>query len=358
MKILYVDYFQKDGHVNFNRIHIDALRHADHHVDLVLHEEIARQLPYEDCDYALQLPRCMRFRPGKPLLNRFVFFFTLLYIILRVRVKNYDKVFLGCIDEISYSMLPLSRDAFIYAHGNGRFIPEGDAKPSLKFHAMKRLAPRATFVVFNEYMARPFRDAGFPNVKVVSHGCVPPFDDAPDGALTELPFRIEPQHHIVFHPSGKCNEDFIRQALADKTLHDYLEQSDTHIILRNCPAWAKEEDIHKHIHFVNGFLSTSLYQALFLRADVIMMCYPPNFHHQVSGVSFECVANSKLVLALKTEPLMYLRDYFNYDPLFADTATLTKRLEAIFTSADEATPCEIIATPETLAPDYTTFFEN
>lgn len=359
LKILYVDYFQKDGHVNFNRIHIDALRHAGHTVDLVLHKEIAQQLPYSDDEYALQLPALLRFRQGKPFLNRIVFFIALIYIKLRVRVKNYDKVVLGCIDEISYGILPLSRNSYIYAHGNGRFLPDGDAKPSQKFRMMKRIAPHATFVVFNEYMAKPFRDAGFPNVKIVSHGCVPPFDDAPDDAFGSLPFRIEPDQHIIFHPSGKCNEDFVRLALDDTKLHELLVESNTHLVLRNRPAWAKQVAIHSNIHFIDGYLSTSLYQALFLRADVILMCYPPSFHHQVSGVSFECVANQKLVLALSTEPLHYLREYFNYDPLFIDTEELGERICQIFQSPEAGKePCRITASPESLTPDYSHFFDK
>lgn len=360
MNILYVDYFQKDGHVNFNRIHIDALRAAGHRVTLVMHREIARQLPYPDSDYALQLPRCLRFREGKPLLNRIVFLIALLYIKMRVRVGRFDKVFLGCIDEISYSLLPLNRDAYIYAHGNGRFLPEADGTlphGATKFKAMQRLAPRATFVVFNDYMAEPFRRAGFPHVQVVSHGCVPPFDDAPDGAFDALPFRIAPDAHIVFHSSGKCNEDFLRQALGDEALHRFLADHNIHLVLRNQPAWAK--DIPDNIHFVNGFISTALYQALFLRADAILMCYPPSFHHQVSGVSFECAANAKLMLALDTPPLRYIRPWFNYDPLFTDTAAFRQRLEQLFVSPVEnhdAQP-DYVVSPRDLQPDYSHFFE-
>lgn len=357
MKILYVDYFQKDGHVNFNRIHIDALRRAGHDVKLVMHREIAQQLPYEDSDYALQLPRLLRFRQGRPLVNRIVFLVTLLYIKLRVRVKKYDKVILGCIDEISYNILPLRRDVYIHAHGNGRFLPLADGTPAAsptKFNAMKRLAPHAHFIVYNDYMARPFRDAGFTHVDIVSHGCVPPFEPAPDGVLAQLPFALKPEMKVVFHPSGKCNEDFIRRAVSDEALHEYLASNDVHIILRNRPSWLAEENVPAGIHFINGFLSTELYQALFFRADLILMCYPPSFHHQVSGVSFECVANAKLTIALYTPALEYIRSYYNYEPLFADVPALVDTLSRIF---DPATDARIIVTPESLQPDYSSVLQ-
>lgn len=358
MKILYVDYFQKDGHVNFNRIHIDALRRAGHDVKLVLHTEIAQQLPYPGSDYALQLPRLLRFRPGHPLLNRLVFLITLLYIKLRVRVSRYDKIVLGCIDEISYNILPLRRDAYIHAHGNGRFLPEPNgtlAAGATKFKAMKRLAPRATFIVYNEYMAEPFRRAEFPNVRIVSHGCVPAFEATAADAdiLKQLPITITPDMKIIFHPSGKCNDDFVRQALADAQLHQFLADNNTYIILRNRPSWVDSSQVASHIVFVNGFLSNDLYRALFLRADAILMCYPPSFHHQVSGVSFECAANGKLILALSTPPLTYVRSWYNYDPLFTTTAELGERLALLCAKPSQAA---ITVTPEQLSPDYSAVF--
>lgn len=356
MQILYVDYFQKDGHINFNSIHIDALRKAGHTVDLVLHREIAEHLPYPDEDYALLLPRFLRFRAGKPIVNRIVFLLALLYIRLCVGIRKYDKVFLGCIDEISYSMLPLSRSSYIFAHGNGRFLPSEDgsfASGAAKYHRMKKLAQESTFIVFNDYMAEPFRRCGFSNVKTISHGCVPPFSPAADNALEAFPIRITPEMKIIFHPSGKCNEDFVRQALADTNLHTYLKEQSIYIILRNCPAWAKATDIPANIIFVNGFLSDELYRALFLRADAILMCYPLTFHHQVSGVSYECAANGKLMLALDTPPLRYIRDWFNYDPLFGDIPAFTNCLKQVCADGSE---CRIIVDAESLMPDYSNFF--
>lgn len=358
MHILYVDYFQKDGHVNFNRIHIDALRHAGHDVKLVLHSEIAEQLPYPASDYALRLPRLLRFRAGRPLLNRIVFLFCLLYIKTFVRVSRYDKIVLGCVDEISYSILPLRRDAYIHAHGNGRFLPNAEghlAAGATKFRAMERLAPKATFIVYNDYMAEPFIRAHFPNVRVVSHGCVPPFQSAETDAsiLAQLPLRITPDKKIIFHPSGKCNEDFVRQAIVDARLHRALADHNAYIILRNRPKWVSAEQVPARIIFVDGFLSNDLYRALFLRADAILMCYPPTFHHQVSGVSFECAANGKRILALSTPPLTYLRNWFNYETLFADTHQLANRIQLLFTDNSTAT---ITVTPEQLAPDYNDVF--
>lgn len=355
MKILYVDYFQKNGHVNFNRIHIDALRAAGHDVTLIMHREIARRMPYPDSDYALLIPRILRFRGGSPWVNRIVFLITLLLIRLSVRVSRYDAVFLGCVDELTYSLLPIRRDAYIFAHGNARFLPFADGTPSAapsKYRALKHLGRHATYVVFNDYMADAFRHAGMERVKIVSHGCVAPFPAPGADALVQCPIPFARYDKIIFHPSEKCHAGFLQHVLNSEAVNAYLREHNVLLILRNRPAGIAD---NPHIQFLNGFLETDLYRALFHRADVILMCYPPSFHHQVSGVSFECVANAKAVLALHTPSLEYIRPYFNYDPLFARPEDFIEAMDRVFSPVDDSARC--IVSPELLRPDYSHFFD-
>ena len=56
-KLLYIDYMFMRGHVNFNRVHIDALLKEGYNVKLVLHKEIASLLPYAYQQYALVIHR-------------------------------------------------------------------------------------------------------------------------------------------------------------------------------------------------------------------------------------------------------------------------------------------------------------
>jgi len=58
-KLLYIDYMFMRGHVNFNRVHIDALLKEGYNVKLVLHKEIASLLPYAYQQYALVIPRIL-----------------------------------------------------------------------------------------------------------------------------------------------------------------------------------------------------------------------------------------------------------------------------------------------------------
>ena len=69
-QVLYIDYIEQKGHVNFHRIHIDALKNEGYNVKIILHENIARQLPYSDKDYLFTLPSWLHQRDNQPMLNR------------------------------------------------------------------------------------------------------------------------------------------------------------------------------------------------------------------------------------------------------------------------------------------------
>ena len=56
MKVLYINYIFQKGHINFDHIHIDALIRQATEVKLVLHKDIAMQLPYPPQQYALIIP--------------------------------------------------------------------------------------------------------------------------------------------------------------------------------------------------------------------------------------------------------------------------------------------------------------
>lgn len=75
-KVLFIDYVYQKGHVNFNRIHIDAIRSAGYDVKIVLHSDIASQLDYPDSDYVAKLPRFLNMRGKRAVLNRIIFTVT------------------------------------------------------------------------------------------------------------------------------------------------------------------------------------------------------------------------------------------------------------------------------------------
>lgn len=338
MKILYVDYIFQKGHVNFNRIHIDALKSEGNDVKIVTHSQIASLLPYASSEYALLLPPFFRYREGHPFKNRMIYLLALLWIRFRVHIGGFDKVIVSYCDEITLLLLPLCRHMYIICHGNGVGLSNG-----LKCFCLRWLSRHHSFIVFNDYMAEPFHEAGIGNVFVVSHGCVPPFrHEFP----MDLPLDISGFSRIFFHPSSKHDETFVSDLISCSRLQKILEENNVLLVIHDKTGKVSETS---HIRFVNGFLPQRQYQDLFVESDVILLAYPADFRFQVSGVSFECVANRKRVLIREHPSLSYCREFYNYDPMFSSMEEMCDKMEYLISHTEAG--CTVSA--EGLTPDYT-----
>lgn len=184
-KLLYIDYMFMRGHVNFNRVHIDALLKEGYNVKLVLHKEIASLLPYAYQQYALVIPRILGTNVHNPILSRIIMLLTIIYIKLHVRFSSYGHVVISCMDEITLGACPFYQKMFIICHGNARGLAN-----RVKRLFIKRLAKHNAFIVFNESMKEPFVKHGIRKVFVVSHAVFRHFNSIPT-YLLNLPL-----HHL------------------------------------------------------------------------------------------------------------------------------------------------------------------
>lgn len=344
-KILYIEYTLEVGHVNFNRIHIDALMSQGNDVRLILHQYTKDRLPFADSQYALVLPHFLRRRNGwlEPLRNRIIYLLALLYIRLKVNLNDYDQTILSSLDEVSLSILPLCRNMRLTSHGNGR----GFENP-IKRKLLKRLAKHNSFIVFNEEMRKPFLENGIEQVDVVSHGCIPPYQIHPN---VTLPVDVDGYETVVFHPSPSPDPDFISTLTSDSDLLRMLEEENILLILRN---YDEEKIVSRNIKTINQYLSTEEYQQMFLRSDMILIAYPDDFRYRVSGVSFECVANGKRLLAKQLPALNYCRTFYNYDPMFENVSQLRERIVELKRHPEKC----CVANAESLTPDYSSVLKR
>ena len=336
MKVLYINYIFQKGHINFDHIHIDALIRQATEVKLVLHKDIAMQLPYPPQQYALIIPSFFNYDSTKGFVNRFFYLITLMYIKIHLSFKRYDKVILSSLDEITLGMIPLCSGMNIICHDNGRNLGKG-----LKGFFLKNLSKRNSFLVFNEQMSKPFLHQGC-RFHIVSHGCILP-NIKKD--YDHLPIDISSFKTIIYHPSNRPNKRFFEKLEEDKDFLSFLEENSILLILRSTTV---KDNVTKNFVFINHYLNPSEYQSLFHHSDIILMAYPEDFSCRVSGVSFECVSNKKRALVKDNLSLRYCRDFFNYDPIFTDTQQLKERIKFLI-NHPEAT---CIATPENLYPDY------
>lgn len=343
-KVLFIDYTYQKGHVNFNRIHIDAIRAAGYDVDLILHSDIAVNLEYPANDYILRLPHCLNQRDKSPILNRIVYIIILLWIKIKVfRFSKYSHVIVSSCDEPTLGLLPLCRNMYIMCHNTA------SAYSRVKRFFLKRLARHNTFLVFDEYMKKPLIDNGIKRVKIVSHGCVPPFKPYNEKSI---PTKMKEFDKVIFHPSSKADTSFVESLVTDNRLCDFLHKKNVLLVIHGKKK--DEWNLSGNICFLTGFMPNDEYQAVFQKSDVILLAYPSSFQNQVSGVSFECVANRKNILIREHPALTYCRDFYNYDPIFSSNEALLKKLEMLISNDSN---CQCIASAETLNPDYNKIFE-
>jgi len=307
-KVIYINYMKQLGHLHFDQIQIDALVAQGYDVKLVMHQEIALQLPYPKEMYALVLPSWTDTDSTCSLTKRISYVLALHYIKRKINFSRFDHILISNLDEVTLGIYPLTKGMYMICHGNSN-----DFSSRIKTYFLNRLARQHnTFLVFNEEMAKPFRQNGISKTAIISHGCFSPFKVEKESRAFAF---IEEFSHVVFHPSSKTAGDFVA-AVYTESMNQTLKASHTLLLLRDLSV---EDRKYSNIHIIHGFLSEADYQYLFVKAHIILLAYPAAFSNQVSGVSYECVANQKKMLIWHNPSLAYCKTYYEYDP-FVETA--------------------------------------
>ena len=330
------------GHVTFDKIHIQALQSQGFDVKLVMHHDIAKQMQLSKDCYALILPKWMGKESKNSLMNRTLYIITLLYIKYKITFVQYDYCVVSNIDEITMGLLPLTKGMFLFCHGSCRGLYN-----SIKRYFLRKLSKKNTFLVFNKEMSSVFFKNKMTNVKVISHGCTVPFNKV---SISGWENELKAYKHIIFHPSSKTENGFIAE-IYNKKYNKILQENDTLLLLRNNPM---EEKGFSNIKFINTRLSKEDYDYIFLKADIILFVYPKSFHLQVSGVSFECIANHKKILAMRNDSLEYCKEFYNYDPFFKDCKELIQKI--LLLNKDKS--LKPIVDRGDLTPNYKTILTN
>lgn len=337
-KVLYINYIKQYGHINFDMIHINALISQGYDVKIIMHEDIANKLPFPKEIYALVLPAWMGYSSKNGVINSLLYMLILLFIKFKISFKNYNYCMVSNLDEITMSLCPLTKKMFLICHGNSKNFTN-----AIKKLFLHKLAQSNTFIVFNKQMTKPFITNGITSIRIISHGCVAPFLDIKD--QPEYAY-MKNYKHIVFHPSSKTDIDFVNMIYTEN-VNKKLKENDTLLVLRNNPLKDKKMS---NIIFINKYLSNIEYQYLFTQSEVILLAYPSSFHYQVSGVSYECIANNKKLLALSNESLEYCKSYYNYDPFFDNAEEFFNKIIYLNKTKESG----LVVTPQDVTPNYQT----
>lgn len=333
-KILYINYMLQRGHINFDKIHIEALEKTGGEVWLIIPSRLKKFFPSSSYKCLITIPKWLSPQNASPLLNRIAYILTLLYIKLKINKSLFDYIFISNFDEITLGLVAPGKQMYLYCHNTANNF-------SCKFKAffIRVLAKSNHMIVFNHEMAEKFYSEGIEDVKVVSHGCIPPF---PDSKTQMLKVRVD-YRRLIFIPSERTSPFFLQTFLRNKEFTNFIERNKILVIVRNF----HDNPTSKYIHPINRYLSDSEYRTLFLKSDFILIAYPPDFGYRVSGISFECVANKKNLLYLANDSLKYCKSFYNYDPEFNNVKELIAKIEKF-----DYNCYKCIVNKDNLRPDY------
>ena len=304
-KVIYINYMKQFGHINFDQIHINALINQGYDVKVVMHSDIAKKMNLRKDMYALIIPTILGHECKSGIINRLIYIIVLTYIKLHIDFSKFDYCIISNLDEISLSLIPLAKRMFLFCHGNSKGIEN-----KIKRFFLKHLSKKHTFLVFSKEMAEPFKNNNMECVHIVSHGCMPAYKET--SLSKKYNDIIQKYNFIVFHPSPKSDINFVK-AIYTKENNEILKRNNILLILRNNPF---EDKDFSNIIFINSYLESKDYQGIFKKANIILMAYPNSFKFQVSGVSYECIANRKNILILQNSSFSYCKDYYNYNIFF------------------------------------------
>jgi len=332
--VLYVNYMLQRGHVNFDKIHIKALEKVGLNVQLIIPSRLKDFFPSSSYKILFTIPKLLSPQNASPLLNRIIYILTLLYLKIRIRRIPFKYIFISNFDEITLGLVPLGKHMFLYSHNTAN-----NFRNKIKNLFIQRLAKDNHFIVFNDEMEKAFLKEGIEDVKIVSHGCVPPF---PITKPLRLKFNVDCRR-MIFIPSERTSPTFIHDFLQNKEFIQFIELNKILVIARNL----HESPKSKYIYSINRYLTNDEYRSLFIESDFILIAYPSDFGYRVSGISFECVANKKNLLYFANNSLKYCKSFYNYDPEFNNITELISKIENF-----DYINNKCIVNKDSLNPDY------
>lgn len=328
MKILYIDPISSEGHINYNRIQLQALINESICIDCVCVEGYEKYLSFPEYNkIVFSLIPLSLVNRSNSIFARLSLVRIFRYIKKNFSIRSYDIVLFSSFDEFSFYFSNIKSDnIYLVCHRN----VEGLNRSIIKRRVMLLISTRiSSFIVFNDYMKERMLSAKCYNTKIVSHG----FPDK----ITILDENIEfgssfsplsSYEHILFSPSnGSTDYDKICELVMSNDFIDFLEQNNILFVLK--PLSGRFTHNSKNILVVESRLETGIYNYLFLKS-IILICYPPSFDYCVSGVLYECFSNSIYCLLLDNNNNFYsYRTLFTYNPFWSTVDELIVALQTI-----------------------------
>lgn len=330
-RILFVDPICPIGHMNLNRVYIGRLLDAGFLVDAVFREGYAEELGIAPGVVKLAMPATYFGEQHGRVRSRWNQLRLLLEIKRILPVEEYDLILFSSYEEISLYLSRFPGRLVLVNHANVAALDN-----PIKRWFIKRLARRAMFVVFHDFIGQRLRNSGITDVRVVPLGLSPPYAIAgPDrkDVLEAIDRRLVSRNwaHIVFAPTGaKYGDTFLSQLLLRDDFAQYLSDRRILLVVKEGPRRVRSENVL----VLRGRLPVDSYRALFSAASCVLISYPNNFTYRVSAVLFECFSNQKPCMVSDIEAFRAFESHFRYAPFFTDSENLMELLDALLQRPD------------------------
>lgn len=321
-KILYIDPFYQTGHSDFNNGYIKALRETGATLHFVVVKGYEKHLNIAEDEVLYKIPAFLERTDFGGLGNRICHLIALFLIRLKIRFSDYDKVFFSNFDEISFYFSGI-KNAIVVPHIN---ISESSNK--VKSFFLNKVLQKNTCIAFNQSISDYLSQKG--NYKIMEQplGLPEPIRSKQKANFAakeqQLINDLSAYNKILFSPSAQSSDtEFIQKLIDDAAFLAMLKNENIAFVAKG-----NFTSQNENIIMINYYLSTDLYQYLFLKSDCILLAYPESFQYRVSAVLFECFANNKRCLVPSTEVFKSYEKHFCYQPYFSNANDLIKRLDA------------------------------
>lgn len=301
MRILYIDPLSLDGHINFNKIHIKALKSLGADVDFCFIEGYGKKLGLDASELIYDIPKFLDDQS-----NGLKFRLSQYRILRQLRhsidFERYDRIIFSCFEQISFSFAGI-RDAFLICHNN-----ISDNK--LKRFFLKKVGKRNSLLYMLKGAKDWFDNLGVTNKHYVFHGLINP-------ELKSVSMESDRQNKFrfkIFSPSGSSSDhEFIQHLLESAQFVDFLKKQNIQFVLKGNYL---PKDYPDNIRIINHRIPDSEYVAEFLSSDAILICYGQDFKYRVSGVMMESIAFDKPVLVRDIPSLREFTDIVGENSYF------------------------------------------
>ncbi len=346
MKILFIDPICPEGHKNFNRIHINALKNQYGEVDCVFEDGYLA----DEFKTIYSFPEI--FMPNNGLTNRIKIYRNWRAIAKHVDFSKYDAVIVSYYDEITFGFLKLPKNCYLINHNN----LSGVESSSLKRLLYKSISKGCTQIVMDKLSHEYLESIGIPKIKTIAHGLPAPFAINEDWD-SSYQADIKDFSHIIFSPSaGSTDVEFIYSLTSNQDFIELLKSTDTKLIIKVSADSSIPHISSPYFQFIKERLSTDDYRQLFLRSSIILIPYPETFKYRSSGVFMESIANHKNFLVSAIPAFTIYENLFGQSHFFDSISDLINKAKVLL-SEKESEILTLQAFDKLLTPDYS-FIEH